>query len=172
MKPHLWRDAIRDSELDRSARLCAFVLSSYMNGAGDTFVGKELVGKGAGLVVRAVDEAINRLEAAGYVTVIRSKGGRPNHYLAATPHGHAGLTPHEDAGSANGNPAYRSTEPRISAQGTPHGDAPESEEQSDESELLTRAEARDKEKRAPKARSRKTKSDPWEGEDLSVYDRA
>lgn len=128
MKPTVWRDAIRDGDLDRSAKLVAFVISTYMNGAGDTFVGKPLVGRGAGLVVRAVDEAINRLERAGYVTVIRSRGGRPNHYLARTPHDAAGLTPHGDAVSRNRNPAYASREPRILAQRTPHGDAPESGE--------------------------------------------
>jgi hypothetical protein len=96
-----------------------------MNGAGDTFVGKGTIAKGVSLrSVRAVDTAINRLEAAGYLGIRRSRGGRPNHYVAQTPHRHAGSTPHRDAGS---NPASDDTEPRISRHQTPHGGAPESE---------------------------------------------
>ena len=119
MKPSLWRDAIRDSGLDRTAKLVAHTLSSYMNGAGDTFVGKETVRTGASLSsVRTVDEAVNRLERAGYLNVRRSTGGRKNHYIATTPQPVAGF--------AAIDPAGRRRKPRSGLPVTPQGAAPES----------------------------------------------
>ena len=143
MKPSQWRDAVRDSGLDRTCKLVAHTLSTYMNASGSAFPGKELLAKGASLnSPRTVDEAVNRLEAAGYITVLRSKGRRPNRYMAATPYAVAGSTPHSDAGSMNGNPASDHDQPRSAAHPTPHGGAPESEEQSERKRLLLGGRAR------------------------------
>jgi hypothetical protein len=115
VKPLLWRVAIRDSELDCTAKHVGHVISTYMNGAGVTFVGKETIAKGAGLKsVRAVDNAIDRLEDAGLLTIRRSRGRHPNHYLASTPHPDAGF-----------NPASDDTQPRTAVHSTPHRGAPE-----------------------------------------------
>jgi DNA-binding MarR family transcriptional regulator len=118
VKPFLWHKAVRDSELDPTAKHVGHVLGTYMNTAGDTFVGKKTLANGASLKsVRAVDGAIARLEAAGYLEIQRSKGRRPNHYVA--------VTPHADAGFGEANPASDDSQPRISRQPTPHGGAPE-----------------------------------------------
>jgi hypothetical protein len=136
VKPTVWRDAIRDSELDGTAKHVAHVISTYMNGAGDTFVGKATIAKGASLKsVRAVDYAVKRLEREGLIEIVPSMGGRPNHYLARTPHHDAGSTPHGDAGSTphltTSDPASDDSEPRTAVPSTPHGDAPESEVESE-----------------------------------------
>ena len=85
MKPIVWREAIADSELDATAKLVAHTISTYMNGAGDSFPGKDSIARRASLGKRAVDRAIDRLDAKGYLHVQRSKGRRPNHYWAAVP---------------------------------------------------------------------------------------
>jgi DNA-binding transcriptional MocR family regulator len=90
VKPIVWREAIADSELDATAKLVAHTISTYMNGAGDSFPGKDSIAKRASLGKRAVDRAIDRLEAKGYLQVQRSKGRRPNHYWAAVPNRVAG----------------------------------------------------------------------------------
>jgi hypothetical protein len=115
VKPIQWRQAIRDSDLDGTAKHVAHVLSTYMNDVGDTFVGKATIARGASLKsVRAVDYAISRLVDRGFLNVQLSKGRHPNHFIASTPHG--------DAGS---NPASDDSQPRISRPPTSHGDAPE-----------------------------------------------
>ena len=65
MKPTVWRDAIRDSNLDRTAKLVAFVISTFMDGRCLAWPSKTTIGDGAGLVLRAVDRAVDRIEAAG-----------------------------------------------------------------------------------------------------------
>jgi DNA-binding transcriptional MocR family regulator len=90
MKPIVWREAIADSELDATAKLVAHTISTYMNGAGDSFPGKDAIAKRSSLGKRAVDRAIDRLEAHGYLRVERSKGRRPNHYWADVPNHVAG----------------------------------------------------------------------------------
>jgi hypothetical protein len=91
MKPTVWRDELRDWPLDRTAKLVGFVLSTYMNGSGETFVSKKLLAEGASLGQgkRAVDGAIDRLEAAGFVYVRRSKGRVSFRYHATLPNGAA-----------------------------------------------------------------------------------
>jgi hypothetical protein len=135
VKPIQWRNAIRDSSMDATAKHTAHVISTYMNGAGDSFPGKETIARGASLSVRAVDEAIKRIEAAGFLKVVRSPGGRPNHYWAKLPHpaDAAGSTPQEMQGSETADPAADDNEPRSSRHQTPQlttsnpaGAAPES----------------------------------------------
>ena len=79
-----WRNFVRDSGVDPTARLVAFVLSTYMarNGNG-AYPSRRTIAKGAGIGVRAVDAAINRLEAAGLLAIERSKGHTSNTYAAA-----------------------------------------------------------------------------------------
>ncbi len=120
MKPTQWRDAIRDSdELDRTAKLVAFVLSTYMNGSGKAFPSKGTIAAGAGLGSgrRAVDQAIVRLEAAGYLDVQRTKGRTSWRYTAttngATSHALRRSTSHESHSTSHestANGARRATE--------------------------------------------------------------
>jgi DNA-binding transcriptional regulator PaaX len=87
VKPTVWRDAVRDRDLDRAAKLVAFVISTYMNGAGEAWQSKETIAKGAGLGKgrRSVDQAVDRIEAAGFLEVERSKGHRSFRDRATAP---------------------------------------------------------------------------------------
>lgn len=125
-----WRDAVRDSDLDATARIVGMTISTYWRANGNgAYPSKSTIAKGAGLrSVRAVDYAILRLEAAGFLEVTRSKGHRANSYAATlpTPHDDAGLPRMTVQGLDGENPASDDTEPRMGMHSTPHGDAGES----------------------------------------------
>ena len=90
-----WRDAIRDDEdLDKTARLVAFVLSTYMNRNGEAWPSKATLARGCNLGAgrRAVDKAVDRLEAAGFLTIQRSKGRHSFRYFAQIPTSQVGAT--------------------------------------------------------------------------------
>jgi hypothetical protein len=80
----VWRDAIRDSDLDRTAKLVAYTLSTYMSAAGKAWPSRATLALGASISDRAVDGAIGRLVGAGFLLVNRSDGGRShtNKYVA------------------------------------------------------------------------------------------
>lgn len=82
-----WRNLVRDSDVDSTARLVALVLSTYMSSTGNgAYPSKRTLADGCGLnSTRAVDQAINRLELAGLLAVHRSKGHNPNTYQALVP---------------------------------------------------------------------------------------
>jgi hypothetical protein len=82
----VWRNAVRDSPLDTTAKAVALVLSTYMNNLGAAFPSKRTLAAGASLSsTRSVDAAINRVEAAGLLEIVRSRGHRSNSYLAIVP---------------------------------------------------------------------------------------
>jgi hypothetical protein len=85
LKPMQWRNAIRDSEmLDRTAKLVCFVISTYMNGKGVAYPGKETIARGAGLGKgrRSVDGAIDRAEVRA---ISRSRAQRAAGRLGTRP---------------------------------------------------------------------------------------
>jgi hypothetical protein len=68
----VWRDAIRDSELDATTKLVAYTLSTYANGRGSAYPSRATIAAGAGISLRnlrPVDAALDRLEAAGFLQV-------------------------------------------------------------------------------------------------------
>jgi hypothetical protein len=83
--PAIWRDAIRDSALDRTAKLVAFVLATFMNRQGHCYPSQDTIAAGGSLTDRAVHLATSRLERSGFLTVERSKGRSSHSYLAALP---------------------------------------------------------------------------------------
>jgi hypothetical protein len=83
--PRQWRDAIRDSDLDATAKLVAYTLSTYLNGRGEAWPSKETLAAGASKSKRAVDGAIDRIAATGFLSVSKSKGRSSNRYQATTP---------------------------------------------------------------------------------------
>lgn len=85
MKPTLWRTAIRDSELDSTAKLVAHTLSTYMNGAGECWPSKSTLALGAGKSKRTIDGAIERLASAGFLVISQSRGRSSNRYSASLP---------------------------------------------------------------------------------------
>jgi hypothetical protein len=81
-----WRNAVRDSALDSTAKLTAYTLSTYMSRDGLAWPAKTTLADKASLSVRAVDGAITRLERGGFLLVERSgyrRGG--NRYRATLP---------------------------------------------------------------------------------------
>lgn len=80
-----WRIAIRESDLDPTAKLVALTLDIYMNRRGIAWPLKSSLAAGSSCSVRTVDRALIRLERAGFVVVAHSKGKRLNLYCAATP---------------------------------------------------------------------------------------
>jgi hypothetical protein len=67
-----WRDAVRDSDLDSTAKLIAYTISTYMDRNGAAFPAKATIAKKASLAVRTVDAAIVRLEASPYLSIRKS----------------------------------------------------------------------------------------------------
>ena len=151
-----WRTTILASELRWAARLVALVLSTHMDSNGAScFPSVETIARESGLGRRSVQRALDELEAASLLERKRGGGrGKSSRYRAK---------------GVRGTPFSRERVSLTTVKGvrmTPE-DAQEGVKN-----LLTRADARENETRAPKARTRKRKNDPWEGEDLSVYDRA
>ena len=79
----VWRDAVRDSDLDRTAKLVAYTLSTYVNRFGRAWPSRSSLAKGSSLTDRAVDCAVRTLESSGWLLVQRTKGGKnsTNTYL-------------------------------------------------------------------------------------------
>jgi hypothetical protein len=150
-----WRDALRDSELDSTAKLLGFVLSTWWdrNGRG-AFPSKPTMAAASGLSKRAVDGAVNRLETAGFIDVSRSRGRTSNRYSATLP------TVQPPARLNGPNRASDDSQPCKSRPLTVQVAAPESAE-SAESVFTRASRARGKKRRAPAARF----------PDLSAYDR-
>lgn len=156
-----WRNALRDSELGVTPKLVGFVLSTYFTGDGRTghdaahpSPAKTTLARGAGLSARykgnrAVDAAIDALEAAGFLLVDRRRGARGFGYHAVIPHDAAGYNPHEDAGS-NGSESrtVRHLNPARDDHGIPHGGAGESESESEKNAFTRASRAGGKRRRA------------------------
>jgi hypothetical protein len=86
--PFVWRKVLRDSSVDRTAKLVGFVLATYMDSGGLAWPSRDTLAAGASITSRAVDLAVPRLEAAGLLKVERDyRGGRSkvNKYLAVIP---------------------------------------------------------------------------------------
>lgn len=104
-----WRNTLRDSDLDRTAKLVGFVLSTYMDGRGVAWCSKTTIARGASLGHNpgdnpgqrrgntAVDAAIDRLEASELLIVDRKRGRRGFTYGAAIPRRAEGFKSHADA---------------------------------------------------------------------------
>ena len=73
-----WRLELRAAELDPTAKLVGFTLSTYMDGAGRACVSRSTLAAGCGLAdVSTIKRAVHRLEAAGLLGVDR--GGHQQH---------------------------------------------------------------------------------------------
>jgi hypothetical protein len=82
-----WRNAVRDSGLDQSARAVAWTLDTYMDSNGVAWPSRASLAAGAGCSVRTADRAIRRLEGLGFVSVRHSHGRKANTYYANLPNG-------------------------------------------------------------------------------------
>jgi hypothetical protein len=118
-----------------------------MNGAGEAWPSKQTIKDGAGLSLRGVDYAVDRLEAAGLMTVQRSKGRRRWHYFATTPNDARdaplttqGVRHSEEANDANDDIQRRTGEQPMT-HGTTSNDAPGAPEVVKEEKRQVRVEA-------------------------------
>jgi DNA-binding transcriptional regulator YhcF (GntR family) len=82
-----WRNAIRDSGLPRRVKLVAWIIDTYLDGAGAGRPSRATIARGACCEIRTVIRAVKQLEQAGFVTVTRSKGHWVNRYQATFPDG-------------------------------------------------------------------------------------
>lgn len=71
-----WRWAVLGSPIDKTAKLVALVIATYMNPAGHAFPSKRTIATEASLSERAVDGAVDRLYVAGLLDVERRRGQR------------------------------------------------------------------------------------------------
>jgi hypothetical protein len=101
-----WRDALRDSELDRTAKLVGHTLSTYMNGQGFAHPSKTTLARGASLGRpqqkgnTAVDGAIDRLEQAGFLSIERGRTRQGFKYSAVFPRRDGGIDSHATTGES------------------------------------------------------------------------
>jgi hypothetical protein len=84
-RQHDWRIAVCESGIDPTARLVALVLDTFMDKRGFAWPSRERIATRAGLSVRAVEQAITRLEDAGLLLVVHSRGRTSNRYQATHP---------------------------------------------------------------------------------------
>jgi DNA-binding transcriptional ArsR family regulator len=80
-----WRVAVRDSNLDPTAKHVALTLDTYMNSRGLAWPARQTLAEGVGVSVRTLDRALSRLSQSGFVIVMRGRGRRPNLYRANNP---------------------------------------------------------------------------------------
>ena len=83
----VWRDAVRDSELDRTAKLVGHTLSTYANANGTAYPSRRVLAEGASLGrgLRAVDAALRKLQDAGFLAIERSRGRSSHGYTLTLP---------------------------------------------------------------------------------------
>ena len=82
-----WRDALRDSALDSTAKLVGFVISTFWDAKGEgAFPSRKVIAAGASLNREAtITAAIGRLRDAGFLMISQSLGRSSNGYTAAIP---------------------------------------------------------------------------------------
>ena len=93
-----WRKAVRDSRdkyVDSTAVAVAFTLDSYADKTGYCWPSRATIAAGAKLTDKTVDQALRRLEHAGFLTASRSKGRTSNRYWLTFPN--SGVAPLLDA---------------------------------------------------------------------------
>jgi hypothetical protein len=89
-----WRKAVRDTpdrRVDSSCMAVAIVLDTYANKEGFCWPSRATIAAGAKLTDKPVDQAIRRLEAAGFLVVSRSRGRTSNTYRLTFPN--SGVAP-------------------------------------------------------------------------------
>jgi hypothetical protein len=80
-----WRWAIAGSDLDATAKHVLLVVSLFTDTAGTCDPSRVLIAELAGRSVDVVDRALTRGEAAGLITITRSRGRSRNRYHATIP---------------------------------------------------------------------------------------
>jgi hypothetical protein len=90
--PFVYARAIRASDLPPIARHVALTLTSYANRNGDAWPSQETLQRGTGWARRTVNNALNDLEASGWLArVVRGHQGRATVYRLQVPGDSGGL---------------------------------------------------------------------------------
>lgn len=108
-----WRNALLDSDVDRTAVLVGLVLSTFANATGTCHPGKRRIAQDSRLSKRAVDGAVDRLEAAGLVEVSRSRGHSQNGYQFILPTVQVAAPLTASNGAASDTQRCRSEHPTV-----------------------------------------------------------
>lgn len=82
--PIRYRLAVRDAELSSAAKNVAYVFSTCMNAAGYAYPGAALLVKGTGLSRRTVWRALEELERADWLLVVKRGSSRKGQQREAT----------------------------------------------------------------------------------------
>ena len=72
----VWKWALSESDLDRTAKLVGHVIAQHMDPEGRCYPGRQRLARLCSLSDRAVDAAVRRPEAGGFEEVERPKGGK------------------------------------------------------------------------------------------------
>jgi hypothetical protein len=117
----VWRRALTDSNLNPTRRLVAFTLSLHMDAAGGScWPSLERVAHESGLSLGAVKNALNELEAGGWIErnrAGRGKGGRGKvtHYVAKLPgNGHVEAAFRSEPATSESETGHPRAENRLS----------------------------------------------------------
>lgn len=120
--PFAYARAIRASDLPPVARHVALTLASYANRSGEAWPSQETLHRGTGWSRRTVNNALNDLEQAGWVSrLVKGHQGRATLYRLHIP-GEFGGSPHPAQPPTNPRPAGRPTQAEA-----PGADATDSE---------------------------------------------
>lgn len=159
-----WRDALRDSGLDRDAKSIGFVLSTFVNGNLSCYPSRRTIAAGGSVSVRTVDRAIPKLVLTGFLKVTKSRGRHSNGYLLIVPTA-TGETPlTATPGALLGSPQRRQNAPPTA---TPRG--PESVKAKAKT-FKGDADASDRESDAINARSQSRPREEAASGDLAYLD--
>lgn len=108
--PFVYARAIRASDLPSIARHVALTLASYANRSGEAWPSQETLQRGTGWSRRTVNNALNDLELAGWLTrLVKGHQGRATLYRLHIP-GDSGASPHPAPPSPEPAPAGRPTQ--------------------------------------------------------------
>jgi hypothetical protein len=111
----VWRDAVCESDLGRTPKLVALVLSTFMDGRGHAYPSQDAIAARASLSDRAVYRATLPLEASGLLVVEWSKGKSSHGYQATLPPTANALRRSEwEAAGGNSEPHATNSERRAS----------------------------------------------------------
>jgi hypothetical protein len=73
----VWRELVRESSADRTAKAVGWGLSTFMDVDGCCRLGRARLAEACSMSVRATEQAVARLELLGLLAVSRTLGGNP-----------------------------------------------------------------------------------------------
>jgi hypothetical protein len=109
-----WRIAVCESDIDLTAKYVALVLDTFMDKRGFAWPSQETLAARSGVDARTVRRVMTRLEQAGFLIVVHSRGRHSNRYQAIHPNA---VTP--DRVAADPTRTHESPQPRHACPSNP-----------------------------------------------------